>query len=526
MSGCFLTPVEIWIAIRHNYRVFLLLTHSVAGGLPLGVLITPNEQSSTIKAALRLYSTLLDATCFYGRGTRGPTAFMTDDATAERQALAAVYPESARLLCVFHILQAHWRYLWANENHVHKDHRQHLFHVLKNLVYANCIETMDELYTAAMTDAVVCSYSKVRKHLESLYERREEWALCCRSALLVRSNNTNNYCESAMRVLKDNVLHRTKAFNVQQLVDFIVTRYDSHYQRRMLDVANNRLDYVRSSRFIPSRTTVAHDQITQLAEHQYEVPSQSNTDVMYTVDMFVGHCTCHAGNTGGPCKHQAAVMSAFKLPSWNVLPVCDPAGRKLLHQIAVGDEASVPDDWFKSLRPSSDVDVPPATAASACPSLPPPVDEMDVEDELVEADETLFNRFGAAVEKINAMYRSDPLSFGPAMESFCKRMDSMSTPAAVQSALHCFGKYSGLSRQMAGLKTISVQPTAVARRKALLGGRKRTYLGRTPRWAFTPEHGYANKPGSRHFMPKRRAPHSLSSAVYCVEPLGRTHSAK
>jgi len=50
---------------------------------------------------------------------------------------------------------------------------------------------------------------------------------------------------------------------------------------------------------------------------------------------------------------------------------------------AVGDEASVPDDWFRSLRPSSDVDVLPAIAASACTSLPPPV---DVEDELVEAD--------------------------------------------------------------------------------------------------------------------------------------------
>ena len=51
------------------------------------------------------------------------------------------------------------------------------------------------------------------------------------------------------------------------------------------------------------------------------------------------------------------------------------------------------------LKLSSNVDVLPAIAASACTSLPPPVDEMDVEDELVEADETLVNRFGAAVEK-------------------------------------------------------------------------------------------------------------------------------
>jgi len=56
---------------RHNMRVFLLMTFCAAGGLPLGVLITTNEQSATITRALQLYNTLLDHSLFYGRGLTG-----------------------------------------------------------------------------------------------------------------------------------------------------------------------------------------------------------------------------------------------------------------------------------------------------------------------------------------------------------------------------------------------------------------------------------------------------------------------
>ena len=43
-----------------NTRVFLLLTHSAAGGMPIGVLLLSNEQSEAISCALRLYLSLLE----------------------------------------------------------------------------------------------------------------------------------------------------------------------------------------------------------------------------------------------------------------------------------------------------------------------------------------------------------------------------------------------------------------------------------------------------------------------------------
>ena len=40
---------------------------------------------------------------------------------------------------------------------------------------------------------------------------------------LTRSNNTYNFCEAAMQILKDRILCRLKAFNLNQLVDFILS---------------------------------------------------------------------------------------------------------------------------------------------------------------------------------------------------------------------------------------------------------------------------------------------------------------
>lgn len=66
------------------------------------------------------------------------------------------------------------------------------------------------------------------------------WAQAFRIGLRIRANNTNNYAEAAMKVLKDSILQRSKAFNVPQLLDFILCRFEGFYQRRLLSVVNQR----------------------------------------------------------------------------------------------------------------------------------------------------------------------------------------------------------------------------------------------------------------------------------------------
>lgn len=98
-----------------------------------------------------------------------------------------------------------------------------------------------------------------------MYDRRSEWAVALRENLPERGNNTNNFCESAVRVLKDKVLSRTKAFNVPQLTDFVSSHLQDYYQRRILDVANGRLDSVVSSKSMVNPQGITKDKITQVS---------------------------------------------------------------------------------------------------------------------------------------------------------------------------------------------------------------------------------------------------------------------
>ena len=129
-----------------------------------------------------------------------------------------------------------------------------------------------------------------------------------------------------MRILKEQILRRTKAFNMQQLIDFVCNDLDMYYERRCVAVANTRQPNFADSRYCLI-DTVAPELISQVgipSDLQFDVRSSTNNSVVYRVDMSVGLCTCHQGNTGGPCKHQAGIAKNFSLSSWKFIP--DPRG--------------------------------------------------------------------------------------------------------------------------------------------------------------------------------------------------------
>ena len=128
---------------EHNLRFFMLCTHSVAGGLPLGIILMSDEKEDTQKEALRMFKECLPSCAFYNRGiTLGLQVFLTDNNFEERSALTSSWPNASLLLCVFHLLQAVWRWLVDKENNISKDDRTLLVCKVKELVYA---ETENEV---------------------------------------------------------------------------------------------------------------------------------------------------------------------------------------------------------------------------------------------------------------------------------------------------------------------------------------------------------------------------------------------
>ncbi|XP_056156746.1 uncharacterized protein LOC130130908 [Lampris incognitus] len=466
---------------RQNHRIFLFLSHSTVGGLPLGVLITTSESSSTITSGLQLLQTLFPSGSFFGR--KQPQVIMTDDCRALRQSLQAVFPEARLLLCVFLQLQAMWRWLWSAHNGVAKQDRLQLLNSFKSLVYADSTPLLTEQYNRCLADPVAMKYPRFLHHLAE------------------RGHDTNSIVESVVKVVKEKVLHRIKAYNATQLVDFVTTRMDAYYIRCLTNIANNRMAELPRTKPFFYGNDVDCEKIAQVDQNHYVVRS-ATSELQYDVNMVIGCCTCAVGVTGAPCKHQSAVLKKFGHHE-SFLHVTTPQMRKLYNEIATG---------LGSAQEES-MDGDPSTAKSGT---------LGIEGILPEASDcTIVNASpqGTSGEHLEEMIqqvcrsltdklKDDPQAFTAPIRTFLGTYNKMND-SSLMSALHCFGKVPQVKlKNLQSSKMIGVQPTAIARRKVALGGRRTLIPGQPPKCSRK-EHPYSKKQQRR-----RSAPHSM---LKCVE---------
>src|SRR5437764_779217 len=103
---------------------------------------------------------------------------------------------------------------------------------MKKILYAQTDTDMNAYYLELKQDFYHL-YPLLQKHFEILWERRCFWALCFRSKLPMRGNNTNNYIERSFGLLKDIIFARTQAFNLVQVFHFVTENMERYYKRRL-----------------------------------------------------------------------------------------------------------------------------------------------------------------------------------------------------------------------------------------------------------------------------------------------------
>ena len=87
-------------------------------------------------------------------------------------------------------------------------------------------------------------------YLLTLYNDKEAFALCFRTELPVRGNQTNNFAEAQFLVLKDIILRRVKEYNVVGLITKITVELENHYKDKLLSVADGSFDGLYRRRFM------------------------------------------------------------------------------------------------------------------------------------------------------------------------------------------------------------------------------------------------------------------------------------
>ena len=297
---------------EHNLRFFLICTQSVAGALPLGIILTSDEQESTLKKGFEMFKSLLPIDAFFGKGPcSGSEVIMTDNSDELRNSLRETWPKAKLLLCLFHVIQQVWRWLYEKSHGITPTDRVKIMTSFRFIVYAASIELCEQLCTEFIESEVVKKYENAVAYFTDLITIKASWAVCYRKDLPIRGTNTNNYVEAQFLVMKDTILMRTRQFNVNMLLDKVFNEFEDHFKNKLLAIADGTFDGIFSTRFkgiskaktsgigykVPSNdeSNAMLSGSLYLAENLFSVPSRTKPGVMYVVDMSIGQCECPVG---------------------------------------------------------------------------------------------------------------------------------------------------------------------------------------------------------------------------------------
>ncbi|KAE8741294.1 hypothetical protein FOCC_FOCC013182 [Frankliniella occidentalis] len=318
-------------------NVTVVSTATKIGAVPICMLM---HESQTTVCYTKAFGLLAQHFPKAFGGNSQPEIFMTDNATPEKDALKAVWPDAEQLLCHFHVVQQQWTWLLTAKHNVEITERQLFMASFKKIMYARSAEDLEE--NIVEFEATV-THDKYNTRVIEFLKRKEEWVSLFRDHLLMRGHHTNNYSEATIRILKDVILQRVKAYNLIALINYIVTVWESYMKTRILRVAYNRdsrpvLVYENLLRKMDPELV---KKIVKSGEHTYMVPSTVDSDLLYEVDRDLGVCSCKAGCTGAFCKHQALLYSAFGGYFPNAPPILS-TDRYQLGLLALGSKCPPP----------------------------------------------------------------------------------------------------------------------------------------------------------------------------------------
>lgn len=317
-----------------HHSLTFLLTACSAGSIPLGLLITKGQTTAAYSKGFSLFQKCAAKFAFGNQGY--PTTILTDNSAAEIAAIKETWPNSAHFLCVFHILQAVWRWLYNTDNKIHHDDRTRLMIDFKRILRAqDCVEIQIAYETCLENGA---KYPQWIKYINEYWAFKEKWALAYRDEK-IRGHHTNNFSEANIRIFKDVVLSRVKAYNVISLVDFCATGLEQYHVTKLRDFANfrSRKSYLFFQNCLKKIQYFTADGITPINNHLFLVPSESNAGNTYTVDCEIGVCSCPEGQFGKFCKHQCAIFRFFDLPFVNFPPITQHE-RYMMAKVALGEK--------------------------------------------------------------------------------------------------------------------------------------------------------------------------------------------
>ena len=449
---------------RSDTKLIHVVCPSPVGSLPLADIVVTREDTNTIKFAFELLKSVLPDGAFYGRGAiMGPHCIMTDDCDAERLALAGTWPAAVLLLCVFHVLQAMWTWLWDAKHQIENHDRQTLLIMFRYVLYSETEWELSGRLEELYADVTVNKYSTFHHHLlKNTFPKMEAWSIQRRISekLPTSSYNTNNLVESSFKYVKDIMFNRLRVFNLTEMLSLVLDRSE-WYINKVIDAANDRIEsWLKNSchsKYVMKLPNIDPDSIVQLnpLAQIYLVPSETDPDKTYVADMDTRRCTCPQGRLAGPCKHKYLVAHCKKIPSFDVIPTNSSEMRQLYMYLGTGKHT--PLSWFLPkqaiclendlggtldyggsaglVAPVEHGDLEDTVQVGSVPVGNDLIDPQAVKDKLEKTLKLLSDKFMSRID-------SDPAGYAKAVDTFEKTVGKLpnKSDSALQKSLCSFAK--------------------------------------------------------------------------------------
>ena len=101
----------------------------------------------------------------------GPAILMTDNCDELRRSLHRSWPNATLLLCIFHILQQVWRWLYERQRGISKEDRVEIMKLFRKLVYASDVEGYESAYTNLFYSSTTQKYKNCLKYFGEMFSK-------------------------------------------------------------------------------------------------------------------------------------------------------------------------------------------------------------------------------------------------------------------------------------------------------------------------------------------------------------------
>lgn len=395
-----------------------------------------------------------------------------------------------------------------------------MYKCFQNILTAQSSDDASKAFDIAITKneevdlkirSVVLQYPNWISYLKNYWLRKESWCLAFRDAT-THGHQTNNFSEVNVRLYKDIVLSRNKAYNAIALVDFTCTSMEEYYLRRLRTFVNERNAAPRLflQKQLAKASYVKEDHIKKISNTLYKVASEKTSNVFYEVDCEAGFCSCVHGRLGNFCKHQGAIYFYYDKSLPNA-PAVRAESYYAMAKLAFGNNVQ-PASFYMPMQvlPSSSSDPVEETVHDVHSEVPP--------ENIMECEEISVNNesgtlkipeeYIAMVFELMTKYHANFGTSATVLSRTVQRLKKIKTQTSWEIFLSTAGSCVPLRhRHNAHVK---VQTTSISRRRpGVTKGSKRLPIGR-------PAHGKTSKN-------RKKRKRNLALAVKCNQPDAKSH---